>query len=399
MNMNFYRKYIRPRLTLWRRPLKPELLKLLLAAVWFVFCIYMVALANAYADRRNPNANRPPADRYVAPDPLMEATNSWFMRSGMPQGISDTLVGVSAGLIFAFALTRGPACITIVRRALLIVGSLYLGRTPYMLLTVLPAPWRYCFTDINPNFGVDSWLLFSGQRVDCGDTFYSGHTIVFTSSAMLYWYHCRYFIITIPVLLLNWFGMISLVFSGYHYTIDVIGGAVFTFLCWWLFHLAVEIDEIGTQRWWGRLVRWFDNNGHEVLEEREGTKQLMMAATGRGGRVDVESDSLELPTIHSEQPAIVPSTLPSTQLQPPSPHRHNQRRRSAALVVQQGHQDSQLDMNGDTAMPVAHISTTPYPHHSSAGKVIHQAPPAAYGPGHRFKDPSPHRRGPAMMED
>ncbi|KAJ3174353.1 hypothetical protein HDU88_000321 [Geranomyces variabilis] len=310
--MAVWKNHIRPRLTLWKRPLKPELLKLLLAVVWFVICIYLVAVANAYADRKNTNENLPPAQRYVAPDPLMEATNSWFLRSGLPQGISDTLVGISAALLFAFALTRGPACITIVRRALLIVGSLYLGRTPYMLLTVLPAPWRFCYTNIDPNFGVDTWKLFTGARVDCGDTFYSGHTIVFFSCAAMYWYHCRHWFITIPVVLFTLFGMISLVFSGYHYTTDVIGSAVFTFLCWWLFHLAVEVDEIGTQRWWGKAVRWFDNNGHEVLEDLEGPKQLMMAATGRprgnNPRV-VEPEVMELdeapglPTIHSERPA------------------------------------------------------------------------------------------------
>src|SRR5687768_11785207 len=73
-----------------------------------------------------------------------------------------------------FAITRGEAAVTLVRRALLIVGALYLGRVPYIFLTVLPAPWRHCFTPIDPNFGRDSWKLFSGQRVDCGDTFYSG---------------------------------------------------------------------------------------------------------------------------------------------------------------------------------------------------------------------------------
>ncbi|KAJ3159811.1 hypothetical protein HDU86_001463 [Geranomyces michiganensis] len=265
--MALWKSHIRPRLTLWKRPLKPELLKLLLAAVWFVICIYAVAIANAYADRENTNENLPPDQRYVAPDPLMKATNAWFVRSSLPQGISDTLVGISAALLFAFALTRGPACITIVRRALLIVGSLYLGRVVYMTVTVFPAPWRYCFTEIDPNFGVDTWKLFSGGRVDCGDTFYSAT--------------------------------------------DVIGSAVFTFLCWWLFHLAVEIDEIGRQRWWGRLIRWFDNNGHEVLEDVEGPKRLMMAATGqpRGNNprvVEPEELALEdipgLPTTQSERP-------------------------------------------------------------------------------------------------
>ncbi|KAI8816032.1 uncharacterized protein EV422DRAFT_623793 [Fimicolochytrium jonesii] len=285
--------HVRPRLTLWKQPWKRDVGLLLLAAVWFVFCIYMVALANAYADRKNTNENKPPGERYVAPDPLLAATTPWFYGSGLPQHLADTLVAISAALLFAFALTRGPAAVTIVRRGLLIVGALYLGRVPYMMLTVLPSPWIYCFTPIDPNFGADSWKLFTGQRVDCGDTFYSGHTIVFTSTSMLYWYHCRYWWMVVPVVLFDLFGAVSLVFSGYHYTIDVLASFVFTFLLWWLFHLAVEIDDIGNKRWWGRLIRWFDNNGHEVLEDKEGRKRLMMAATGRGRRGDVAPDAWE----------------------------------------------------------------------------------------------------------
>ncbi|KAJ3006141.1 sphingomyelin synthase [Thoreauomyces humboldtii] len=306
---SWFRKHVRPRLTLWKQPWKRDIGLLLLSAVWFVICIYAVALANAFSDRQNTNENLPPAQRYVAPDPLMDATNPWFLRSGLPAGISDTLVGIAAALLIAFALTRGAACVTIVRRALLIIGSLYLGRTPYMTLTTIPAPWRYCFTTIDPNFGADSWELFDGHRVDCGDTFYSGHTLIFMSCILLYWYHCRHFWITVPVTLFALFGMVSLVFSGYHYTIDVIGAAVFTFLCWWLFHLAVEVDEIGNKRWWGRLIRWFDNNGHEVLEDREGHKKLMMAATGRGEKTvggETYGDGTEggLPTIHTTQPVM-----------------------------------------------------------------------------------------------
>lgn len=48
--------------------------------------IYMVALANAYADRKNPNTNKPPEQRYVSPDALMDATevraySEWNMPS------------------------------------------------------------------------------------------------------------------------------------------------------------------------------------------------------------------------------------------------------------------------------------------------------------------------------
>ncbi|KAJ3268275.1 hypothetical protein HK104_005417, partial [Borealophlyctis nickersoniae] len=277
---SFWLRYVLPYLIPWRD--RRDLGLLLLSGFYFIVCIYIVALANAYADRVNPNHNKPPDTRYVSPDLLMDATNPWFERSSIPKDISDITVGISAFLLVGFAVTRGIAAATLLRRGLLIIGTLYLGRAPYMIFTEFPPPLRTCFTEINSNFGIDSLLLFSGRRVDCGDTFYSGHTIIFTSTSMAYWYHCRYWCITIPITLFNIFGALSLIFSAYHYTSDVLGSFMFTFLSWYLFHLTIEIDELGTQRWWGRLIRWWDYHGHLVLEVPEGRKTLMMAATGTG---------------------------------------------------------------------------------------------------------------------
>ncbi|KND04722.1 uncharacterized protein SPPG_00429 [Spizellomyces punctatus DAOM BR117] len=275
-----WERHVKPRVKLWRD--KRDLGLLGLAVVYFIICIYLVAVANAFADRRNTNTNKPPDQRYVAPDPLLDATNPWYYRVHLPQNLPDTCVLISGVLMVLFAITRGAAAVTLIRRALFIVGSLYLGRVPYMMLTNLPAPYIYCFTPVDSNFGKDTWLLFSGRRVDCGDTFYSGHTIVFGSCLMMYWYHCRHYWITIPVVLFCIFGMLTLVMSSYHYTIDVLGAFVFTFLCWWLFHLAIEVDEIGNHRWWGKVIRWLDYDGHKLIEAKEGRKTLMMAASGRG---------------------------------------------------------------------------------------------------------------------
>ncbi|KAI9096129.1 hypothetical protein DFS34DRAFT_624068 [Phlyctochytrium arcticum] len=309
-----WERRLKPWLKLWRD--KRDILMLLGVLAYFVICIYLVAVANAFADRQNTNTNKPPNERYVAPDPLMDATDDWYKRK-LPQSLPDTCVVIAGGLLVLFAVTRGIAACTIVRRALFIVGSLYLGRVPYIMLTNFPAPWRECFTPVDySSFGYDTWLLFSGKRVDCGDTFYSGHTIVFASCMLIYWHHCRYFIFTIPVLLFNIFGMLTLIFSTYHYTVDVLAAFVFTFLIWWLFRLAIEIDEIGNHRWWGKFIRWIDYNGHTVLEDIEGPKVLMMGATGRG-------------PIHPDADGRLPThAASSTRLTPPE----MQRRTSGEIV-------------------------------------------------------------------
>lgn len=123
----------------WTRGTTDALLTIL-AIFFFAICSYITCLANAVVDRINPNNLVPEDQRSVLVDPGMHFTNQFFIHTGLPKNISDTMILVSAICILLRCLSLKSQSFTVLRRALYISGTVYLLRAPTVLMTVLPNP-------------------------------------------------------------------------------------------------------------------------------------------------------------------------------------------------------------------------------------------------------------------
>ncbi|KAL1920653.1 uncharacterized protein VTP21DRAFT_1030 [Calcarisporiella thermophila] len=250
--------------------------------VYFLICLYVACLANAYMDRKNGSNYLPASQRYRLPDPLMDSTYSGFQKSGLPTNLADTLVTVCAGLILLRILLGGRRTCIIARRAFFVVGSMYLFRAPFIVMTVLPNPLFSCQPSPRDSVWYDALVLLSQSRVSCGDVFYSGHTILFMVSALVWveyplgLHRLLHYLLCILIVLLSIFGAISLVISAYHYTMDVSVAVVFVFVTWKFYHLVVKTIYFDNT-WYGKFLLWFD--GERRFASRSPTRLPEMRMT------------------------------------------------------------------------------------------------------------------------
>jgi hypothetical protein len=133
--------------------------------------------------------------------------------------------------------------IVVLRRVLLIIGTLYILRSITILLTFLPNPQPFCSRrEKESNIFYEALLALLGFRTTCGDTFFSGHTIIFTVCFWL-WTTYRYNISTqLCTTFLSFFSMILLLIVQFHYTIDVFMGFLLTSWVWVSYHMFVTVD-------------------------------------------------------------------------------------------------------------------------------------------------------------
>lgn len=249
---------IKPYLVIYRN--NRDIIFTLYAAIWFLFCTYVVSLSNSYADRTNTNVNNNYNDTdYIAPDALLGTANKIYENNTwIPRPIADYIVRTSAALIIIRALTLKSYTLTVTRRILYVMGFVYLLRACFIPLTVLPTPWVTCEKGYEDNIFYDAFLIVLQVRAACGDVFFSGHTIMFTLNIVEYWYYCKKVWINILVTIMNIIGMYTLIMASYHYSIDVLCAFIFSVMFWAIYHWAISIPELGAS-WWGNIINYFDD--------------------------------------------------------------------------------------------------------------------------------------------
>ncbi|KNE62816.1 hypothetical protein, variant [Allomyces macrogynus ATCC 38327] len=258
------RQWLRTRWPFWRSFYDIQLT--LGAFAFIVICTYITCLANSTVDRTNPNNLLPIDQRRPLDDPAKHATFKLYRETGLPRNLSDTLVQLAAAMIILRGVTYGRYGCTVLRRAFYVGGIIYLLRAPTVLMTVLPNPLLDCVSHPNPNLFVDALLLLVQARYSCGDVFFSGHSIFFVLAARIWITYCDWRPVQILALIFGCLALFSLVFTSYHYSIDVWIAALIITTVYTLWHWTVKY-KVGRDRWWGRLVRALD--GQEELDRRE----------------------------------------------------------------------------------------------------------------------------------
>ncbi|KAI9148503.1 hypothetical protein H9P43_010197 [Blastocladiella emersonii ATCC 22665] len=260
-----WRQRVRPYFTLWRS--RYDLQLSAPALLYFLVCSYITCLSNSVVDRINPNSVLPVDERKPLIDPLQRWSFQVFVRSGLPNDFSDWMVRASAVLIFARILTLKSRAATVFRRTMYISGTVYLLRAPTVLMTILPNPYLTCDARPDPNLFWDAFLLFTQTRFSCGDVFFSGHSIFFTMVARLYLMYSDNYLLRVFAVLFTALALYSLIFTTYHYSIDVVFAFCIVVTLFSIYHWIAK-GKMGRNRWWGRIVLFVD--GEAELNRREG---------------------------------------------------------------------------------------------------------------------------------
>ncbi|KNE55503.1 hypothetical protein AMAG_01391 [Allomyces macrogynus ATCC 38327] len=250
----------------WRRAVWTDVKLLGVSFVWFFVTMYINCLANSTVDRINPNTILPVDQRKVLQDPTIDKLGHGFFHSGLPRDLPDLLVRVAGALIVVRAAISGRQALTIFRRFLYVAGAAFLLRAPSLLMTVLPNPNIDCMSSPHPNIFVDALYLLTLMRASCGDVFFSGHTVFFTMAARLWISYSSSHVLKLLVTAIMAFAMFSLVWASYHYSIDVFIACLVVNVMYSFYHWVIK-RKLGSERWWGRVIRAAD--GEELMDTLE----------------------------------------------------------------------------------------------------------------------------------
>ena len=142
----------------------------------------------------------------------------------------------------------------IIRRFLAIQGTIFFFRGLTLTLTILPEPNKSCISDpIAGSVGEVVWYeafrVFAGSRHTCGDMIFSGHTSIIVNLALFFHTYLDGWIgkmhaMRNTFLVWNWCvavgGVISVVETHLHYTLDVFLGITVTVLVFKGYHFALK---------------------------------------------------------------------------------------------------------------------------------------------------------------
>jgi hypothetical protein len=226
---------------------------------YMIACLFIACVGNSIADRINPNNHLPIDQRKPLPDVLLSFLNYYYVKLRLPVNLSDHLIGVCAVAILARILTMQSSTLTVLRRFLFVAGTVYVIRAITVVLTVLPNPLVECESNPSDNLFYDALQIFLLKRTTCGDVFFSGHTIIFTLAGAIWTTYSRNSMMRTLMTVISFLGMISLVGSAYHYTVDVMFGYFVTSWVWAMYHWIATLDSF-RKTWFGRLLYRIDNS-------------------------------------------------------------------------------------------------------------------------------------------
>ncbi|KAL3070829.1 hypothetical protein niasHT_037805 [Heterodera trifolii] len=172
----------------------------------------------------------------------------------------------------------------VLRRIFLIGSLLYLGRCVTMFVTQVPVADTnyYCSPRLKPeqrtfwnilaralSVVIGLGLKINGRHTLCGDYIYSGHTIVHVTCCLFIREYSprRWRLLHLGALCLASVGVLSLLFSRGHYSIDVIIAYWVATRLFWIYHTLADLPALRnelqgrnhlTKTVWYRLFLWME---------------------------------------------------------------------------------------------------------------------------------------------
>eukprot|EP00929_Paragymnodinium_shiwhaense_P027915 TRINITY_DN16278_c0_g1_i2.p1 TRINITY_DN16278_c0_g1~~TRINITY_DN16278_c0_g1_i2.p1 ORF type:complete len:426 (-),score=23.06 TRINITY_DN16278_c0_g1_i2:344-1621(-) len=229
-----------------------------------------------------------------------------FVNSSAP---ADTWAGTSAmaGLL-RYVVLPGPMSMrwTWLSRLLVVWGALFLCRALTILVTPLPNPYHECVPKITfpHNIFLEAYANLPGvfwhDELTCQDVLFSGHTAmgtVFTLFTVTYMKRSPWCtlilhksLFSIPtlcdVLAVIWlfYGWYVICASHFHYTVDVMIGAMMTGLTFSSYHGVIKkvwISKHPYMKGVSSLVRWFEWYAYDLRYWRRSMSHNLIVSSHR----------------------------------------------------------------------------------------------------------------------
>jgi hypothetical protein len=233
----------------------------IIALLFVLISLWITALGNAITDSTNTNLGTfiENGEYTHIPDLIIDSTNDGYVEIFRKLNLGDEMLKGTNFVTLFFMFLSGDRFATIFRRYSYVAGCLYLLRSFCVNLTVLPNPYPLCIVKDKPNsIWIHAFQIYTFQRVSCGDVFFSGHSILYTLGMWLILTYQSSIILNVISVIYSITGMIFLISSGFHYSIDVLTGFIFATFFWKSFHWAWTIQAFEGSIF-GTLLRALDD--------------------------------------------------------------------------------------------------------------------------------------------
>lgn len=250
----------------------PEKLKTLVAFIWMVMNFLLTLTSLALTHERVPEV-RPLPDIVLDNVPTFD----WAL------SVSEAIILVLVYSAFIAVILHRHRMI-VLRRIFMIMGLLYMMRSVTYFVTVLPKPnpHYHCAPKAGANLTAGLvvgrvlklltglGLSINGQHVYCGDYIYSGHTVTLTMAYLVireytprHWWPLHWCSMLFAVT-----GVVMLLLSRGHYTVDVLVAYFVSSRVFWIYHVMANnnfLKERGgnnflSRLWWHRAFRYLEGN-------------------------------------------------------------------------------------------------------------------------------------------
>lgn len=229
-------------------------------------------------------------DKVPGHGPLPDAVLDMFEARSWALIVSEVLIILTTGTMLVIVVTH-PHRFIIMRRLFLMLSLLYFMRSVTMFVTVLPVSSRtyYCSPkSAHPDaptivrrsltlfFGMG--LTLNGKHTYCGDYIYSGHTTILVMSYLmiseyspqlrqLRWLRWATWAMSLT-------GVLMVLLSHSHYTVDVVIGYFVTTRLFWMYHTCANNAALKrrsrynylAREWWFGLFVYFEGNVNGPLQ-------------------------------------------------------------------------------------------------------------------------------------
>jgi len=246
-----------------------EPLKTLLAALFLGTGFLATTASLAFTHERVPD---------IQPLPDIVLDNIKYQRWGLD--VSEYLLMFSTISALVVVMLHSHRLV-ILRRIWLLLGILYYYRALTMFVTVLPkSDETYtCMPRKNDTTALDygkrvltiisgGGLSINGKHIFCGDYIFSGHTMTLTMGYLVIKQYSprRFILLHWASFLTSLCGVIFLLLSRGHYTIDVLLAYYVTSRIWWVYHTLAHNQQLKTRGehnsldnmcWW-HVFRFFE---------------------------------------------------------------------------------------------------------------------------------------------
>lgn len=250
--------------------IKGEPVKTLLAGIFLVFAWVATTTSLALTHERVPEYD---------PLPDVILNNIKYQTWGL--NASEIVIMISTMLAFLVSIFHKHRCV-VLRRIFLLVGIHYYYRAITMYVTALPKPNPdyFCEPKLNHTTPLIIFqrvlrllsgmgLSINGKHNFCGDYIYSGHTMTLIMTYLVIkeysprrWFLFHWFSLGFTIL-----GIVTLLLSRGHYSIDVLIAYWITTRLWWMYHTLCNHEVLKSPEnsdnylnriWWWYIFNYFE---------------------------------------------------------------------------------------------------------------------------------------------